>query len=351
MSGTVVIVPGIMGSNLSTGPKLGNLFPGLHVWLNYPAIAAGSWRWMGLMPDGVTPQLPAIGALIPGGPVTAYYGPLIAWLQGRGWDVHFPLLDWRQRIELDGQRLADLVMSADLEPPVNIIAHSRGGLVTRSALGILQAGGQLGRVGRVVGAGVPHQGSLDAQGLLAGWSQSFRYLFGLITHAAGLFTFLPIFQSLRDVTVTWPAGYQLLPAPFASWMTGAELQLIYDPASWSSIQRNVSTAWLNAARVSWVSLPLPPAAVPWLDVVGSGFATAGGLATLPIPVDRTGCTWSAVGDGIVPLASATIAENQRVTSYTSHNALVHDYRIMSFMEQFLKGELTGNVDITAGPIE
>lgn len=340
-----------MGSNLYTGQDPSVTFRGVQVWLSYARMIAGAWRWMGLEADGVTPQLPWVGPLEPGGPVLQYYLPILDYFRARGWDVYTPDLDWRQVLALDGGRLADLISRPDLIPPVHLIAHSRGGLVTRQALAILRARGQLGRLGRVVGAGVPHQGSLDGAGLLGGWAQAWRLLFELITLGSGPAPFLPIFGSLRDITTTWPVSYQLIPAPFSTWLPAEQIEVIYDPSQWVAIKRPVSAELLGAARVGWASLPLPPASIPWLDLVGVGFATAGSLASLSPPAVKTDCTWSADGDGIVVVESAVLPDHLRVSSYTSHNALVHDYRIMPYLEKWFRGELSQNVTITDGPIE
>ncbi len=65
-------------------------------------------------------------------------------------------------LTISGERLGEMVAGlAEVEPgvPIDIVAHSQGGLVARVAIEGLAAAGDDGVLGAVVTIGTPHQGA------------------------------------------------------------------------------------------------------------------------------------------------------------------------------------------------
>lgn len=347
--GTVLIVPGFSGNELWTPRSFFGLGPQIKVWLNYTGLVAGSWRWLALAPDGVTPTFPGVGAIYAGLPLPDYYGQIATYLEKQGWTVFGAMLDWRELLTLDGQRLSDTVVSLAAQAPIHIVAHSRGGLVTRSALQILSQAGKLALVGRVAGLGVPHEGTWEAAALLSGFQSWSRLTRNLLESAPGAPTGSLLFGSFQQMVISWPAIYQLLPAPFASGVDPSILAAIYDAGQWAAIGRPVSGPWLDAAHQAWTLLPAPPANVTWLDVIGYGVQTATTLRVPTPPLRSTDAIYSFDGDGLVPIAWATQTGRVRISSPTAHHALPYDGRILPLLGAYLQNGQQADITIT-GPV-
>lgn len=335
-TGSIVLVPGFAGCELVTPPSFFGLGPPLKVWLNYAGLPAGMWRWLKLKADGRTPDFPGVGAINPRGPLGSYYGTISVQLAARGWRVIGAQLDWRELLALDGQRLAETIIATAVDGPVNLVAHSRGGLVTRVALSILSQSGQLGKVSRVVGLGVPHSGTWEAAGLLSGWQMWSRLVRNLLEAVPGSLAGDLLFGGWQDVVTTWPAIYQLLPAPFASGVSPDALSALYDPAQWAAVGHPVSAAWLDVAHQTWPALPPSPVSVPWLDVIGTGFSTAIYPRLPHPPAKSTDLVYSTAGDGVVPAAWAVQAGRAQYAARVDHSALVVDGRVLSAVDGWLR---------------
>lgn len=347
--GTVIVVPGIGGSSLTTHPTLFGFGPGVTVWLHSLPLISGGWRLLGLMPDGVTPNVPLTGRLIPGPPLGDYYGTLTGQLERLGWRVISPAMDWRLKQSIDASDLAELLESEGAEQPVHMIAHSRGGLVARRALELLRGSGKLDRVGRVAGLGVPHQGSWFGAGMLAGWAETVRLLEALFTATGPSFLGRPYLGTLLEVITTWPAPYELLPRPGAPRFTTQQAQMLYNAASWSAISLNVSQSWLSHAQSWWATLPVAPAAVEWVDVIGLGLPTPVDLLTPHPPAREADMLWPVAGDGTVPAIWAGQDGRLKVITPTSHSALVTDGRIVEVLNRYFREGLSQDV-VIPGPV-
>lgn len=343
--GTVMIVPGIGGSTLYTPPALFGLFQPLKLWLNVLALPGGGWRLLGLSADGVTPDVPLTGQLVPGLALVEYYSTLSDQLRRRGWRVVDARLDWRQQIVRDAQRLADQVIELRHNGPVHLLCHSRGGLVARRAFTLLAQVQALHLVGRCAGLGVPHEGSWEAAGLLAGWNQGVYLLSLLLDSPVSWLGSASVLGSIHDVVITWPGAYELLPSPAAPGVPPDVLARVYVPAGWTAIGQPVSAPWLAAAYQHWITLPAVPTPVEWIDVVGVGLDTAIGLRTVLPPPTSQELTWGADGDGTVPAIWATQPGRRRITTPTSHRGLVYDGRVIAALDSYLRHGLVEDVVI------
>lgn len=324
--GTVVVVPGFCGSELRA-----SAFGLRHtVWLDYATMLAGGWRL--LASQGIIP-------LSAGPPLGAYYGLLTQRLERHGWRVASPRIDWRRPIAENGQVLAAAVrqLAQNHGGPIHMIGHSRGGLVMRSALQVLGASGDLGLVGRCVGMGVPHQGSLAAAALLGGWQSTKILLYSLLAISEGVLAGGYRRVELNAIIAGWPATYEILPRPGSSWLNPDELAAVYSTGNYSNHGLPINGALLAAALGAWLSLPEAPASVPWVDLAGVGFDTPTGVAD-PTRLNSTaGMRWSLLGDGAVHREAARQAQHGWAELRTSHDRLPQDGLAIDAAHQWLIG--------------
>ncbi len=128
------------------------------------------------------------------------YDPLIEYLQeALGYTLGDDLLefpyDWRLPLEESALRLAQAIDEWQVHPPITLIAHSMGCLVSRYY--VEQLGGKR-KVDRLLLMGGPHQGAPKAlTSLLSG---------------PGLLPLGLLGDQMRDLMGTFPASYYLLPA-------------------------------------------------------------------------------------------------------------------------------------------
>jgi hypothetical protein len=345
-SKVVVLVPGFMGSELWTSPKCYGWVPDLKIWLNYPQLGGGAWLYMALDASGLHGQSAIVGDLVPKGPVLSYYQVLIQHLQQSGFTVLAAEMDWRQDINLDAQRLVATIQAAAVDGPVNIACHSRGGLVVRAALILLDQLGKLELVAAVAGFGVPHQGTFAATAALAGWGSPLDSILDVVNAVRRQVAPAPIYFPLLEVFHTWPSLYQLQPAYWATWLAPGDGEALYSPAAWQFVNPPVSDAWLQGGQHWWQTLGPPPGSVNWLDVVGLGFATPQTLKDHVIPVTDDDLVYTTVGDSVVVAQSARLGIGPSINAPTQHSMLCMDQRIAPYVAEFFSGTLAGTVVIT-----
>ncbi len=117
----VLVLPGILGSNLKAGDK--------RIWLSLRLVGGlDKLKYDKANPNHVQPD----------GPIGMVYDDLLDHL-AQTHDVKVFAFDWRLPIEDEAERLADAVEAALDErkaskQPVRILAHSMGGVVTRTML-------------------------------------------------------------------------------------------------------------------------------------------------------------------------------------------------------------------------
>jgi hypothetical protein len=348
--GTIIIVPGIGGADLNSQPTLFGLGPALNVWLNPTAMIAGAWRWLGLSADGLTPDTPLTGPLRPGMPLTAYYDVMAGWLRQRGWRVISPSQDWRVQGIHDAHRLVNLIRLQRESAPLHIICHSQGGLIARHAFEILLQSGELGLVGRCAGLGVPHQGSWEAVGLLAGWNESTILLRRLLRAVELPTPGFSILGPVMGVVRSWPSAYELLPTIGAEGVPPWQVAAAYNPATWALLEPPISTAWLSAAKQNWFALVNVPSTVEWVDVVGTGFMTPQFFSRPEKVATTECCDWSTEGDSTVPAKWQTQPGRHRITTPTGHGSYVYDGRVLAALDQYLRQGLEEDIVISGPPL-
>ena len=123
--GKVVVLPGIMGTELDSVDRKGDVD---RIWINFVRLFAGRIRELELTAAG-EPARPGF-QVRPAGLHRKTYLPMLLELDTR-WHVRpFPF-DWREDIDKSAARLDAEVKAFGAGEPVHLVAHSMGGLVSR----------------------------------------------------------------------------------------------------------------------------------------------------------------------------------------------------------------------------
>lgn len=349
MARPLYVVPGILGSEMREVPSV----HGPTLWLNVVRLALGQFRLLALADDGVSP-LPGVGGdCFPGFPIDFAYGQLISRLSAELPDrsvVPFGY-DWRKRIELVGDQLAQTIRDrATVADPAEIVAHSQGGLVARCAWRSLVLSGHSSLVRRIVSLGTPwHDGSYAACLLWHFNDEQFVQLYavGAATRIAtgGLVPGQMGYASLNDlvkVTATWPSLYELLPPLRESALVAdPNRSAIYDVDTWPE-ERGISAAHLAHAAGPWLELldsaeSTPPPHV-LTCVAGRGFGTPEVLRDPSILGRYEAFKGTFEGDGRVTVQSALGPGGRTFVGNSGHGDLLIQPWVLDQVAEWVQEE-------------
>jgi CHAT domain-containing protein len=235
VSGNVVVVHGIMGGELSAyrGDDADL------VWVSIPRIVIGRLSRLQLGPDGTTDgelgwNVRASGIL------KKYYGDLLLWL-AEDWDVRPFFFDWRKSLDLAARDLNDRINEWFPNQPVHIVAHSMGGLVSRTFIANHRetwkrmwderGAGRTG--GRLVMLGTPNHGSFAIPQVITGLEPLVQKMStaDLVHDTSGL----------QAIFNTFPGSLQMLPSP----LKYGSLKPLYQAETYGSL--GISQTHLTAA--------------------------------------------------------------------------------------------------------
>jgi pSer/pThr/pTyr-binding forkhead associated (FHA) protein len=316
----VVIVPGLMGSELWSGND--QVWPNLKRIFVHPDLLAISER-RPLEARRILQQV----VIVPNLFKKDKYNRLGNYLEeGLGYERGKNLLefayDWRQDNRVSARHLANAIdewqrRSRDAARPITIVAHSMGSLVSRYYVEHL---GGKEKVERMIFLGGPHHGAPQAIGAL---------FFGPKLLPFGL-----VGERLRDVVANFPAMYQLLPTYSCGVdQAGERINVLADEMWISERQR----ALLRDARKFRKELGTR-SSVPAICIFGYGLRTITGVS-----VHRgSERNWEKVqlstgqGDDMVPEPSAVLKGAEIHPVKQHHGALYTDKDV----KQRLKLELT-----------
>ena len=188
----VVFVPGIMGSELWLGKE--RIWPNLKVlfkepeFFKYPGLP-------GIEARGILQEVVVVPNLIKLEQYSRLGDYLVENLgYTRGVDFFEFAYDWRQDVRKTARQLAQFIDALSVQPPIKIIAHSLGTLVSRYY--IERCGGK-DKVDKLILMGGPHLGTPNAVSSL---------LFGPDVLPFGI-----LGERLRKVMSTFETSYQILP--------------------------------------------------------------------------------------------------------------------------------------------
>lgn len=198
----VLILPGIMGSTIG---QPGTLWDDV-IWFDPKDIALGN-----LVELALTSHQSPYRSL---GVVPIAYTFLKLRLTSAGYDVDYHHYDWRQSLDKLGNELVSR-LKQERAQEISLVAHSMGGLVSRSALAQ-----KAPKVKQLVMLGTPNHGSFVPV-------QAIRAVYSVVRQVAGLDPFHSAEELSTLVFTTFPGLYQMLPT--AEKFNALDL---YDPAMW-----------------------------------------------------------------------------------------------------------------------
>ena len=317
----VVVVPGIMGSELWQGSQ--RVWPNPRLLFTQPDIfrlpADDPAHGNPLDPQRILGEVTLVPNLIK----LEQYDRLGDFLEEalgyeRGKDLVEFAYDWRRDVRLSAQRLAARIDAWGVRAPIVLIAHSLGTLVSRYYVEHL--GGKR-KVGRLILVGGPHSGTPKA--------------ITTLLHGPDLLPLGLMGETLRQVLASFPSAYQILPT--YACLTDQAGQT-FDIAG--------ADAWPLAAQRAQVAAGLDfrrelgqQTSVPTVSIFGYGLKTITGLTL----ARAAGGAWSKLevvqadaGDGSVPASSAVLAGSEIHPVQQYHGALYVDNDV----KMRLKLELT-----------
>ncbi|MGC1457031.1 MAG: hypothetical protein WA825_02010 [Steroidobacteraceae bacterium] len=301
--GRVLIVPGIMGSQLGF-ERQAPLPPDL-LWVDPVDIGAGRLR--ALRMDAAAP-IRAMGVVL------FSYLRLRLYLVAHGFDVECVDYDWRLGIDVLGRQLAQRI-EAEPHAYVHLVAHSMGGLVSRAALSLAARR----RVQQVVLLGSPNEGSFAGV-------QAVRGTYPVVRKLARLDPRINAEQLADEVFNTFPSLYHLLPTP--THTQGIDL---FDAQQWPQQGPRPRTELLRAAWESRAAMGKTTARCS--VVVGTGQPTVTGVERVK---DDFVYTVRPHGDGTVPAVSARLEGAQTYYVSCAHSELTRDPLVASAVADILK---------------
>jgi pimeloyl-ACP methyl ester carboxylesterase len=312
----VVFVPGLMGSQLWIGSE--RIWPDPRTILSNPEVLS--------LPGD--PRIEARGivndvVIVPHIIQSRQYSALGDYLVGslgytRGKDLLEYSYDWRHDVRTAAQRLAETIESWRVEPPITIMGHSLGTLVTRYY--VEKLGGKK-VVERIILMGGPHYGTPKAMAVLLSGP-------GMLPFGLGD-------ERMRQVLATFTSAYQILPIyPCVTDQDGKRID-VYKDGSWLP---EAARPLLDAGGSFWRELGTA-SSVPAVSIFGYGLKTK-----LRVKVDRgSEGQWRKVefvedmaGDLSVPSGSAVLRESEIHPVFQEHGSLYVDDDV----KMRLKVELT-----------
>jgi pimeloyl-ACP methyl ester carboxylesterase len=306
-AGRVLIIPGIMGSQLGfdrPAPQPRDL-----LWVDAADIGAGRLR--ALRMDAAAPVRTM-------GVVLFSYLRLRLHLVARGFDVDSVDYDWRLGIEVLGQQLAQRI-EAEPHAQVHLVAHSMGGLVSRAALSLSARR----KVQQVVLLGSPNEGSFAGV-------QAVRGTYSVVRKLAQLDARTSAEQLAEEVFNSFPSLYHLLPTPGHTPPID-----LFDAQQWPRQGPRprpelLRAAWANRAGMA-------QATEHCSVVVGTGQPTVTGIERV---ADDFVYTITPHGDGTVPAVSARLDGAHTYYLACAHSELTRDPLVANAVADILQSGST-----------
>jgi hypothetical protein len=321
----LVFVPGVMGSYLKS-KHLGG------VWW-FDVRSRSHLNDIGLAPDGSSPA--DVAHDVEPCAVDPSYEPFLAAVLARDDFGHTTFAyDWRKPLAASAAALRDLVVRVHTEnggARVNLVAHSMGGLMVRTAL--MAHGNELWpRLNRIVFVATPHYGATAIAGYLKNhfWGydvlallgrylkpNTFRTLWGvlsLLPAPAGIYPGTRPKQA-QDWEDEGGAGNYAHPCANFEFYRAEAWQLGLSSVETTRLQQALdATAAFHMALHDWHTNLAQSYRDRMLMIAGVGYQTLFRLAfttkfwgywkqTKKV-TDRVASNWHREGDGRVPLASA-----------------------------------------------
>jgi pimeloyl-ACP methyl ester carboxylesterase len=314
--GNVVVLHGIMGGELTFYPQGES---DKRIWLNFARLIFGAVKWL-----GVTPAMTSEFDVRPTGILKKWYADMLLGLAADEWNVQPFAYDWRLDLAESADALRDKIDGwFGGSQPVNLVAHSMGGLVSRTF--ILRHQDRWGKEGRLVMLGTPNHGSFAIPQVITGAYDTVRKLaLADVKHSL---------EELLAILNTMPGSMQMLPSPYVM----PEMERMYNPATW--VRYGVASRLLDVARDSHTRLQKIVDGNRMTYVAGSNQVTKADVADWNRLDDTSGYADSLDGDGTVPHRLGFLFENgKRIPSWfveAEHGALPNNEDVIAATQQIL----------------
>lgn len=315
----VVFVPGLSGSELWLGSE--RVWPNPRLILTQPEI----FRLPEIKPMQARGVIQEV-VIVPNFVKIDAYSRLGDYLEeGLGYERGKDLLefgyDWRQDVRQSARRLGEAIDQWQVQPPITIIAHSLGCLVSRYYLNCL--GGER-KVGRLILMGGPQIGTPPALAQLILGPDMLP--FGILG------------DRFRQVAATFPSVYQILPTYACVFDQYNQPIDVYGDETWVS---DAQRPHLRNARDYWRQVGTR-SRVPTISIIGYGVRT---ITKVKVERDERH-RWkklelesSTNGDSAVPVQSAVLEGSEIHPVQQNHSVLFVDNDV----KMRLKMELTREV--------
>jgi pimeloyl-ACP methyl ester carboxylesterase len=321
--GNVVLLPGIMGSQLTTVDSAGDEDL---IWVHLGRLALGRIERLQLTPDGAGETNPAFQVKATSIDKRTYTRAML-WLRTR-WHVEAFAYDWRQDIDYAADALAKFIGDTFGEQPVHLVAHSMGGLVARNfirrhrALWGRMRQNDPSRGGRLIMLGTPNFGSFAIPQALTGVEPLVRLLAAAdVEHNL---------TELLAILNTFVGTYQLLPAPSK---IPVPTQAIYRQQSWGPffvLQKHLERALQFHSELEKAETIDPERMI---YIAGSGQETVAGLRIVAPGEFDYALTYD--GDGRVPHALGLLPDVPTYYVNAAHGDLVRDEGVLMALDELL----------------
>jgi pimeloyl-ACP methyl ester carboxylesterase len=307
----VVILPGILGSELCLGKE--------KIWFGLWSIIKGDFDQLQVNQEGAS-----VKPLSANGLMRKYYGELEQYLLAK-WNVTVFPFDWRLGLRESADLLNLFVKQQFGEnAKFNLVAHSMGGLVSRSFARKYPSTWAL--VENLIMLGTPNYGSLAIPQLYTG-------LYRLMRTVAALDQQHDL-QALLQFAKMFVGTYQMLPIP-GRLVNTMQPELLFDPATYGSLQPP-SDRFTDAQKFqSELDEILDPQKLTY--IAGTNQPTANGIRDWQQLHTWDGYSMTALGDGTVP---HTLGLLNKVTTYyveEEHSLLPANRAVIDAVQNIMAG--------------
>ena len=313
--GNLVLLPGILGSELTVGSTQLE-----KVWFGFWSILKGDFDQLQIDSAGKS-----IKPVNPNAALRRYYGELEQYLLA-DWNVLVFPYDWRLDIRNSADLLADKINAQfGSSSGVHLVAHSMGGLVSRSLAQRHPA--QWAQMGQLVMMGTPNYGSLSIAHLYTGLYRLMRIL-AAVDRQHNL-------SELVQLAKNFVGTYQMLPRidKLSGTTTPAKL---YDPATYGDLHPLRDR--LDDAQKFQAELDIIQNPERLTYIAGANQPTADGVSDWSRLNNMDAYTFTRMGDGTVP-HSLGLLPGIAATYFVEeeHSALPSNQIVMEAVGKILSG--------------
>jgi pimeloyl-ACP methyl ester carboxylesterase len=322
VKGNVVVLPGIMGSELSEYSGSSSSC----IWVDPLRLVSGQVGHLRLDDQG-RPVFDVRAS----GVLKLFYGELILSLSER-WNVRTFWFDWRRDLRDSAAQLAERLASwFPEEAPVHLVCHSMGGLVARTFIQAYpERWGKMldkdasrpgAQGGRLIMLGTPNHGSFAALQVITGLERIVRWLARLDWKHSH--------TELLSILNTFVGTFQMLPSPRVM----KELAPLYQASTYGDLR--VSQARLDIAREHHERLADIVDPQRMIYVAGYNHPTLHGLTSVSQLHSERAYTATRAGDGRVPHSLGLLKGVPTWYVEAAHVALTLDGRVLGAMDDLL----------------